>query len=111
MRRRGACVRLSREHAFASWAGALQRPDPDCGAVGADLRPGRAELRRVEAKRDHGVRALGGRLLLEALLGVYSALREHLRHALQLAADHRLQRRAELRADVARADGESEDLA
>src|SRR4051794_22329448 len=81
------------------------------GPVGADLRPRAAELRGVEAEGDDGVGALGLRLLHEALGGVRPALREHLRHALELAPDQRLEPRADLGAEVARAHGEPEHLA
>src|SRR5207253_1318249 len=69
------------------------------------------ELGGVEPEREDGVRALALRLLDEPLRRVVAPLREHLRHALQLAAHERLQRRADLGAHVARAYGEAEDLA
>jgi hypothetical protein len=40
-----------------------------------------------------------------------TAFGEHLRHPLELTADDRLERRTDLRANVARANGEAEDLA
>src|SRR6476660_3305943 len=85
--------------------------DTHCGSVGADLRPGAAQLRRIEAERDDRVGALALRLLDESLRRVLAPLGEHLRHALELTADERLERRADLGSDVARADREPEDLA
>src|SRR3954470_10393582 len=82
----------------------------DRRAVRADLRPRRAELGGVEAEREDRVRALQLGLLRDALRRVVAALGQHLRHALELAADERLERCADLGAHVPRAHGEAEDL-
>jgi hypothetical protein len=79
--------------------------------VGANLGPGAAQLGGVEAERDHGVSALCLGLLNEPLGGVLAALSQHLGHALELAADQRLERGAHLRADVPRAHRQAEHLA
>src|SRR5690242_7167386 len=71
-------------------------------AVGADLGPGVAHLRGVEPHRDDRVRAVprrGGRQPVDRLL---AAGLQVLRHPLELATRQRLERRADLRADVAR---------
>src|SRR5437660_3271425 len=86
-------------------------PRFDRRPVRADLGPGGAELGSVEAERDDGIPAFGLRLLHEAVGGVLAARCEHLRHALELAADERLQRGTDHRADIARADSQPEHLA
>src|SRR5207248_11804871 len=80
-------------------------------AVGADLGPVRPELGRVEAKRDHRVAAASGRFFDQAPGRVLAPVGEHLRHPFELTPAERLQSCADLRAEVARADGEAEHLA
>src|SRR5437764_1623093 len=79
--------------------------------VGADLGPGRPELRGVEAERDDRVAALGVGFLDQSLRRVLTPVGEHLGHPLELAAHERLEARADLRADVPRSNREAEDLA
>ena len=57
------------------------------------------------------VRALRLRLFDHPVHDLLPALRERLRHPLQLAAEDRFEPGSELRADVARAHGEAHDLA
>src|SRR5947207_5336676 len=83
---------------------------PDRGAVGADLSPVAAHLGCVEAHCNDRVGALRLRLFHHAIDHLLATVDERLRHPFQLAADYRLQSRAELRTDVARPDGESENL-
>src|SRR4051812_31892504 len=70
-----------------SWRASSTSPTarPHRRPIGADLRPGRAELRRVGPERDDRVGALGLGLLDEALLRVSPSVDELLGHALQLS--------------------------
>src|SRR6202012_2844248 len=83
----------------------------DGGAVGPDLGPGGPELGGVVTEGDDRVAALRFDLLDQPFGRVLAAFLQHLRHALELAAGEGLERSADLRAAVARADGEAEELA
>src|ERR1039457_353209 len=73
----------------------------DRSSVGADLSPGGSQLGGIEAEREDRSGAFGLGCLHEPFLCVYAAFGEHLRHPLQLSAHQRLQRGADLRAEVA----------
>src|SRR6185295_19113630 len=88
-----------------------QRADLDRGAVGADLLPAAADLGSVEAHRQDGISVTHHGLVHQPLLGLHPAVYQHLCLAAQLAAHERLEPRADLRAEVPGAHGQSEDLA
>src|SRR5436189_4259174 len=77
-------------------------------AVGTDLGPVAAHLRRVEAHCDDGVGALGLCFFDHPVDHLLPAVDECLRHSLELAADDRLQAGAALRAAVPRSNGDDE---
>src|SRR5689334_14321519 len=79
-------------------------------SVRADLRPVVAHVGGVEAHGDDRVAAFGLGLFDHAVDYLLAAVDERLRHSLQLSAQDRLQARSDLGADVAGANGETEDL-
>src|SRR3954469_11597660 len=93
----------------------LRRVGDGCGlhgsAVRADLGPHVAEFGGVEPHSDDRVAAAGAGLRDEPAHRLVAAVGEVLRHALQFAAEHRLEAGADLRECVSGSDGQPEYLA
>src|SRR5664280_2689041 len=79
-------------------------------AVGADLRPGAAELTGVKAHGHNRVTAAPRCLLDKPFDRLLTTLSQHRRHSLQLSSEERLQACSDLRADIARSHSQTEDL-
>src|SRR5437870_8007643 len=106
-----SCAAIAATSRKPTEPGTLPPPRSHRRPVRADLGPVRAHLGGVEAHRDDRVGTLGLGLLDHPLHHVVATVDERLRHPFQLAAEDRLEARAELRADVARADREAHHLA
>src|SRR6516162_9051163 len=91
--------------------GVRVRDDDHRGPVGDDLRHALAELRAVEAHRDHGVRAHQDGVLDHAVERLTAGVLEQLRVFVDLAADEGPEAGGDVAGEAAAADDEPEDLA